>query len=406
MRAQDRDSEVSPLETPKEKAPLLVPDAFSNPVYAQFAVKTTLSTLLCYFFYTAVQWDGIHTCMLTCIILALPSLGEVSQKGILRITGCATGSLITLLATIFVIPHLDTIAGFMALSLPIMALACWINAGSARINYAGMQIAFAYALGLFEQYSPTTDLTEIRDRLVGVLVGVAVYTLVSALLWPEKETVNLRKTMAQLLRGMAGLAFARADSDPAEEETPEKNALQTRAALEKSCALLGKCREMQARVVLEPDWSYSKGKPDMIDRRWLAQAQELLFGIGRLRTLHAYHLKLIPPDQRKEVEPGGEFFTYMAQRLDLYAQWLEGPELFADQGAGRDKRLTLSPGLAAFLASEKGEPESGVPLEKAGPGENDFKLEARNMQRLLEDIDPRAMLRHPAPEAMLETSYA
>ena len=409
LRDQDRDSEVSPLEAPKQKSPLLVPDAFSNPVYAQFAVKTTLSTLLCYFFYTAVQWDGIHTCMLTCIILALPSLGEVSQKGILRVTGCATGSLITLLATIFVVPHLDSIAGFMALSLPIMALACWVNAGSARINYAGMQIAFAYALALFEQYGPTTELTEIRDRLVGVLVGVVVYTLVSALIWPEKETVNLRKTMAKLLRGMSGLAglpFAGADSDPAEEETLEKDAAQARAALEKSCALLGKCREMQNRVILEPDWSYAEGKPDLADRRWLAQAQELLFGISRLRTLHAYRLKFKAVDRRVEYDPGAAFFAYAAQCLDLYAQWLDAPELFADQEADQDKRLTPPPELAVFLAGEEGGPTSDVATEKTAPDEDDFKLEARNLQRLLEELDPRPMLRRPAPEAALETSYA
>ena len=278
LQDQDRDSETAPLEAPKEKSSLLVPDAFSNPVYAQFAFKTTLSTLLCYFFYTAVQWDGIHTCMLTCIILALPSLGEVHQKGILRIVGCGVGSLITLLAIIFVIPHLDTIVGFMVLSLPVMLLAGWVNAGSARSNYAGMQIAFAYALALFEQYSPDIGLTEVRDRLVGVLVGVSVYTLVSMLVWPEKGTVSLRKTMAGLLRSLADLAGAGSGAERG------AGALKARAALEQSCTLLGTCREMQSRVVPEPDWSYGGIKPNLADSHWIVQAQEAMFGLNRLQT--------------------------------------------------------------------------------------------------------------------------
>ena len=62
--------------------------------------------------------------------------------------------------------------------------------------------------------------------------------------------------------------------------------------------------------------------------------------------------------------------------------------------------------LAAFLDREEGEPAPEAAVERAAPDENDFKLEARNMQRLLEELDPRIMLRRPAPEAALETSYA
>ena len=402
LRDQDRDSEMAPLEAAKEKAPLLLPDAFSNPIYARFAFKTMLSTLLCYFFYTAVQWDGIHTCMLTCIILALPSLGEVSQKGILRIAGCATGSLIALLVTVFVVPHLDSIAGFLVVSLPVMALAAWVNAGSARINYAGMQIAFAYALALFEKYGPTTDLTEIRDRLVGVLVGVAVYTLVSALVWPERETVNLRKTMAGLLRCIAGLAVAGGDAPEKEE-----NAAQARVALEKGCALLGKCREIQSRVILEPDWSYGGGKPAMGDRRWLIQAQELLFTINRLRTLRAYHLRLASATQAAERDLAAEFFAYAAQRLDLYAQWLETPELLTDEQVEQDQRLQPPPDLAAFLAGDAAGPgRDKAPAAPYPLDENNFWAEAGNMQRLLLELDPRTMLRRPEPDAAPEASYA
>jgi uncharacterized membrane protein YccC len=41
-----------------EKAPLLAPDAWRNPAYLHFALKTLLATLICYVFYTAADWQG------------------------------------------------------------------------------------------------------------------------------------------------------------------------------------------------------------------------------------------------------------------------------------------------------------------------------------------------------------
>jgi multidrug resistance protein MdtO len=70
-----------------EKAPLLLPDAWSNPAYLHFALKTLLATLLCYVFYTAADWQGIHTIMLSCVIVAQPGLGATLQK-----RGCASAA--------------------------------------------------------------------------------------------------------------------------------------------------------------------------------------------------------------------------------------------------------------------------------------------------------------------------
>ncbi len=399
LQDQDRDSEVALMEVPKEKSSLLAPDAFSNPAYAQFAFKTTLSTMLCYFFYTAVQWDGIHTCMLTCIILALPSLGEVRQKGILRIAGCGVGSLITLLAIVFVIPHLDSIVGFMALSLPVMLLAGWINAGSARSNYAGMQIAFAFALALFEQYGPNIGLTEVRDRLVGVLVGVSVYTMVSMLIWPEKGTVSLRKTMAELLRGLADLAAAGADQG-------DGGTVKARTALEQGCALLGACREMQSRVILEPDWSYGGLKLNLADSRWITRAQEALFALNRLQTLHIYRVRFGHLSV-EELRLGDEFFAYAAHRLEIYAQWLEDPERLKEIGPGQVEVLRLPPDLAAFLDRARADARQRTSKYSAeGSGGDDFKREACLVQELLEMLDPAELLQEPEAAVLADESYA
>ncbi len=86
-----------------EKAPLLAPDAWRNPAYLHFALKTLLATLICYVFYTAADWQGLHTIMLSCVIVAQPGLGATMQKTWLRIGGALLAPL-ALLLIVFVQP--------------------------------------------------------------------------------------------------------------------------------------------------------------------------------------------------------------------------------------------------------------------------------------------------------------
>ena len=48
------------------------------------------------------------------------------------------------------------------MSLPVLALAAWIAAGSERIAYAGIQIGFTFALAFLSWFAPLTNLTELR----------------------------------------------------------------------------------------------------------------------------------------------------------------------------------------------------------------------------------------------------
>lgn len=269
-----------------EKMPLLAPDAASNPVYVRFALKTVLATLICLGIYKSTQWEGIHTCVLTCVILALPSLGATTQKGLLRVSGCFIGSVIALVASICIMPFLDDITGYILLCLAVLMPAAWVAMGSARSNYAGVQIAFAYALALMASSGPDINLIEIRDRLFGIILGVAVSTLVHSLIWPEKEELPLRRTMADLLRAAAAMAEAGlADS-------LEQRQARLREAESKAWNLLARCREIQGRVALEPGWNAGDRAFAVHSRRWIGDAQDLLF------TLHARLAAAgrVPPD--------------------------------------------------------------------------------------------------------------
>lgn len=260
-----------------EKAPLLLPDAWSNPAYLHFALKTLLATLLCYVFYTAADWQGIHTIMLSCVIVAQPGLGATMQKTWLRIGGALLATLIALLLIVFVQPWTDSLSGLLAMTLPVFALAAWIAAGSERIAYAGIQIGFTFALAFLSWFGPLSNLTELRDRVIGILLGVLVSSIVHLYLWPDSEAPQLKARLAQLYRQLAQTLAARDD---------EVQQVPLFAALTESETLIN-------RVAAEPLGTYAHPWPEA--KSWPAratfrQAEEIL------RLSEGYRLYAAPED--------------------------------------------------------------------------------------------------------------
>jgi uncharacterized membrane protein YccC len=179
-------------DTPKAAAPrpkpksLFVPDAFTNPAHVQFALKVTLAAMFCYIVYEAIDWSGIHTAFITCTFIALESTEATLYKGTLRILGCVIGGALALFSIVFLMPHMETIASLVVLVACASSIAGWVAAGSERISYAGLQIAFAFFYGVFQGYAPDTDLDNVRNRVVGILFGLIVTGLVFQYIWPQR----------------------------------------------------------------------------------------------------------------------------------------------------------------------------------------------------------------------------
>jgi multidrug resistance protein MdtO len=270
------------------KEPMVVPDAFSNPAYARFSLKTLLAVLVCYVFYNATNWPGVHTIMLTCLIVALPSLGASTQRATLRIGGALVGSGLALFMVVFVIPHLDSIVGLLLMSLPVIALGAWVSAGSERISYAGVQIVFTFSLALLDQFGPTRNLTEIRDRMVGIVLGVAVSTLVQMSFWREGEGDALRRKLATMLRSVGMLLRANlVDGAPSAELPYAQQQLQTWAAL-------ADCEAVLARVAVEPSWQEGvHAQLTLRAQTVLAQGRQIMLAGNALQNaLHAQALAM------------------------------------------------------------------------------------------------------------------
>ncbi|WP_207001414.1 FUSC family protein [Trinickia mobilis] len=323
------------------RSALLEPDVFANPRYARFSLRTLLSVLICYVFYNAVNWPGIHTIMLTCLVVALPSLGASSRHGLLRISGALVGSALALFMVAFVIPRLESVTGLLLMSLPVIALGAWVSAGSERISYAGVQIMFTFALALLESFSPPSDLTEIRDRMAGILLGVGVATFIQMSMWPEGEADALRAQLASVLREIAALARVGARAmltGPRATDSP---------AVAATWAKLADCETVLARVSLEPDWREGEtARITLLSQTVLAQSRALLV------ALEAFHDEaMTDPSGGASMERAGKFQADVADALARYASQLAAEPPAATTPAPADpSRLRAAPAGAAGAA--------------------------------------------------------
>jgi multidrug resistance protein MdtO len=194
-------------EPPKHKQ-LFVPDAFTNPAHWQFALKTTIAVMVVYITYTLLNYPTMRTSVVTCFFVALGSLGETVHKLTLRVSGAIVGGLVAGLCIVWVLPHMTDIGQLCALVAVVAAGAGWIATSSERLSYAGMQMAFAFFLGVLQGYAPATDLSLLRDRVAGIVLGNVVIMLVFSMLWPESARTRLHTALVEALRAVSDLLVA------------------------------------------------------------------------------------------------------------------------------------------------------------------------------------------------------
>ena len=189
-----------------ERTRLFVADAFTNVEYVRYALKGALAVLICYLLMHAVDWPGIRTCYITCMIVGLTSEGATIQRGTLRIAGALLGGAMGFLAILLLIPNMESITSLALLVAAGSAVAAWVYVGSARISYAGVQIALAFFICVIQTFEPSWYFYTIRDRLVGILLGNAIISLVFLGVWPVRAGTAMWIGLSSALRAMADLA--------------------------------------------------------------------------------------------------------------------------------------------------------------------------------------------------------
>jgi multidrug resistance protein MdtO len=198
----------APLPSSGDPPPtFFVRDALSNVAHIQFAVKGCLTAGLCYIIYNGVDWPGISTAVTTCFLTALSTVGSSRQKQVLRISGALVGGfLIGMGSQIFILPYLDSIAGFTILFVIVTAFASWFMTSSARLSYFGVQIAVAFYLIHLNSFAIEPSLAIARDRVVGILLGLIMMWLVFDQLWGASAVSDMKRAFLSAVRLLAEFA--------------------------------------------------------------------------------------------------------------------------------------------------------------------------------------------------------
>jgi multidrug resistance protein MdtO len=197
---------VAPPLAEEVRSRLFVADAFSNVDHFAFAVRGTLATMLAYMVYQAINWPGLSTAVVTCIFTALSTIGSSTQKQFLRLGGATIGGFVFGMgAQIFVLPYIDSIAGFTVLFAAVSAISAWIATSTPRLSYLGVQVAFAFYLIHLQEFAPQTSLSIARDRVVGVLLGLTCMWLIFDRLGAKNALQEMQDVFCRNLERLAEL---------------------------------------------------------------------------------------------------------------------------------------------------------------------------------------------------------
>jgi multidrug resistance protein MdtO len=185
---------------------IFVADALTNLAHLKFALRGTLAAMACYVIYTSIDWPGLSTSLATCFITALSTIGSSRQKQFLRLGGALIGGIVFGMgAQIFILPFLDSIAGFTLLFAVVTAISAWISTASARLSYLGVQLALAFYLINMQEFTIQISLAIARDRVFGVLLGLVSMWLIFDRLWVKSALEEMQTAFARNLEQFAEL---------------------------------------------------------------------------------------------------------------------------------------------------------------------------------------------------------
>ena len=198
------DPGVEAIEDAPAASRIFIPDAFSNPAHLRYVLGGTTAAMLCYVFYISLDWPNLSTSILTCVLTALTTIGASRQKQLMRVAGFVLGGVIAGIgAQIFVLPFIDSIAGFTVLFATMTAIAGWVATSSSRLSYAGVQFAFSFYLIQLSDFHIVTDLKIARDRALGVLLGITMMWLVFERFFPRSAGDEMVRIFVVNLRLLA-----------------------------------------------------------------------------------------------------------------------------------------------------------------------------------------------------------
>ena len=273
---------IDEYQAPSEEMPrskLIAADAFVNPEHFRFALKGCFAVSACYFIYNSIDWPGMAVpVMLTCFLTAVSTIGTSRQRQVLRFAGFVVGGLlIGMSSQVFILPYLDSIAGFTVLFVLVTALAAWFMTSSPRLSFFGLQLGAVFFVINMQKFARETSLSVARDRVAGVFLGLLMMWLIFDQLWSAPASVEMKRVFISTLRLLA--QFAR---EPVSADI--RSAIQRTSALHDTInTKFDNVRSLADGVLLEfgPSRRHDLALRDRI-RRWQPQLRALFIMRGRI----------------------------------------------------------------------------------------------------------------------------
>jgi multidrug resistance protein MdtO len=271
---------IDEYQAPSEEMPrskLIAADAFVNPEHFKFALRGCLAVSACYVIYKFIDWPGMGVpVMLTCFLTAVSTIGTSRQRQILRFAGFFVGGvLIGMGSQMFILPYLDSIAGFTVLFVLVTALAAWFMTSSPRLSFFGLQLGAVYFVINMQKFAEETSLSVARDRVAGVFLGLLMMWLIFDQIWGAPASVEMRRAFISGLRLLAQFTREPVSSDA-------RSAIQRTFALHDTInTKFDNVRSLADGVLLEfgPSRPHDLALRDRI-RRWQPQLRALLIMRG------------------------------------------------------------------------------------------------------------------------------
>jgi multidrug resistance protein MdtO len=251
-------------------------------------------------------------------LTALSTIGASRQKQILRMAGViAGGILLGIGSQVFILPHLDSVAGFTVLFVFVTALSSWFMTSSPRLSYFGLQMALAFYLINLQEFRIQTSLEVARDRVLGIWLGLFMMWVVFDQLWGATAAGEMKRTFTTNLRLLAQFAREPFSEDP---RIGIKQSISLRETINNN---LDKIRALADGVLLEfgPYREQNLVLRDRI-RQWQTQLRVLF--ITRI-ALWKYRMRLPGFELPETVWLAQREFDYeLAKTLDSIADRFEG----------------------------------------------------------------------------------
>jgi multidrug resistance protein MdtO len=311
---------------------LLAADAFSNPAHVRFALKLTLAVMTCYFIQSLVDWPSIGTCVPTCFMVALGSIGETLHKATLRIVGALIGAGLGLGAILLLMPLMTNLGDLFLLLAPVTLLAAWVGCGSDRIAYAGMQIGLAFYLVVLHGTGPTVDMYTARDRVIGILLGNIVIFVIFSTIWSVSVANVVRTNVAKALGQLAALVGLGGGGEISETARSTANMAFGQA--------IGQARAVLINDPFETSEMRRAAGRRPIDAAVVAQIGRLFIPVSMILDLIASPVWRDLPQSKRDAFSA--YFSALAEWFRQAASWVRDGKAAAEVADGLPELPTLS----------------------------------------------------------------